>query len=86
MMSDKNGILLQLKYGYGSNYKQKIASGRSISQIINRSTTCALNLTDAVDVAIGKKEVKEILSSNKTSPKYKASKSAPPIDEGSVSS
>lgn len=50
-MSDKNGILLQLKYGYGSAYKKKIASGRSISQIVSRKRQYTFNIKNGkVDV------------------------------------
>jgi hypothetical protein len=34
MMSDKNGVICHIKYGFGSGYKKNLAAGRSISQIV----------------------------------------------------
>ena len=51
-MSDKNGTILHLKYGFGSGYRKNLAAGRSISQIVSGKK----GLFDVNDVAQGDRD------------------------------
>ena len=76
-MNDKNGITLQLKYGFGSGYKKNLASGRSISQIISGKK----GMFDVKDVATGNRDPDDVFKDQEIPtkiPRNRKGKSLPP--------
>lgn len=75
MMSDKNGTMLHLKYGFGSGYRKNLAAGRSISQIISGKR----GLFDVNDVAKGDRNADTVFKENKVAQNLpRKGKSQPP--------